>query len=1164
MTHDHIFASACLYIRLVAWSGRFVPSAGGLACLIALTVALLFLAPPAAGATKTWADGTGQWNTSGNWSPSGQPQAGDDVLLTQTDATTRTVTYYNTTNPTAVLKSLKIDATGTGTMTLNMPNNHALNVTTEYVGYDGKGFVTQSAGTDNAATLYLGYNAAGNGTYTLTGGTLSSSGSQYIGYAGKGTLSIQNGGQVSDAAGYLGYDVGSSGTATVTGTGSKWTDSGYLYVGRYGNGTLNIEPGGQVSNTTAYVGYYSGSTSTATVTGTGSTWTNTGSLYVGRSGSGTLTIEAGGQVSNTSGSLGSSSGSTGAATVTGTGSKWTNSGQLSIGDFGSGTLSIEKGGQVSSYSGSLGFISTGTAAVTGTGSKWTNTGSLYVGGWGSGTLTVANGGTVSTVTLHASLSDLLGNGTITAQGAVLDTDLVFDSTHGTTQTLSFGTGGRLDLTVTASGDLGAGHKGTGTLRIADGVTVASTRGYLGYNPESSGTATVTGPGSTWTNSGTFYVGRYGNATFNIEAGGQVSNTDGYLGYWGTSIYTAAVTGSGSTWTNSGSLYVSYSGMGTLTVADGGLVTAGTLYAPLSDLSGDGTITVTKGAVLDTDLVFDGTHGATQALSFGTGGKLNLTVTTTGDLGAGFRESGTLRIAEGVKVASAGGYLGYDFRSAGTATVTGNASAWSNSGYLYVGRYGDGTLNIEEGGQVSNTKGYIGYNSASTGTATVTGDGSKWTNSGILYVGGDGSGTRSGTLNILAGGQVSSTSGHVGIYLSSTGTATVKGAGSTWINSSELRVGGYGKGTLNIESGGQVSNTSGYLDGDYASGTATVTGAGSKWTNSGSLSVGYDSSGTMNIEKGGEVTSTSGYVGNRFDSTGTATVTGAGSKWTDSGELYVGYNGTGRLAVADGGKVAAKSVSVNSKSAARLHVSGSDMLVLGNDAIAGSIANSGTVNFYADAFLAAKVYTPISDCKGRAMTWSGTGSYKAYGGTWDTTAKTFTVAAATELKAGDSDTLSTGERLLFTDPGSGKRVGASFGSITGSPKFSAAMMSQDELDDLTKMPGFEGKVLSGWDFDTDFAGGDNVLLSFEIGLGAEDVGVWHYDGGVWSQYAADLVTYDAGGVLSFTVTSFSGYAVTAIPEPATFALVVGGLAIALLRRRPLTLPSPARQYNGRAG
>jgi hypothetical protein len=155
---------------------RTVSASVRIAAALAFLAALLCLAPPATAATKTWADGTGQWDTSGNWTPSGQPQAGDDVYLTQSDATDRTVTYYNTTNPGALLNSLTIDATGTGTMTLDMPNVHSLNVSTEYVAYDGNGAITQSAGTNNAATLYLGYNAGGNGSYTIIGGTLSSIG----------------------------------------------------------------------------------------------------------------------------------------------------------------------------------------------------------------------------------------------------------------------------------------------------------------------------------------------------------------------------------------------------------------------------------------------------------------------------------------------------------------------------------------------------------------------------------------------------------------------------------------------------------------------------------------------------------------------------------------------------------------------------------------------------------------------------------------------------------------------------------------------------------------------------------------------------------------------------------------------------------------------------
>ena len=119
--------------------------------------------------------------------------------------------------------------------------------------------------------------------------------------------------------------------------------------------------------------------------------------------------------------------------------------------------------------------------------------------------------------------------------------------------------------------------------MAEGVAITSSYGYLGYNSGSSGTATVTGTGSKWTNSGDLYVGNYGTGTLRIEAGGQVSNSTGYLGYNSGSSGTATVTGAGSKWTNSGSLYVGNSGSGTLHIRDGGMVTASSVSVNSSSL-----------------------------------------------------------------------------------------------------------------------------------------------------------------------------------------------------------------------------------------------------------------------------------------------------------------------------------------------------------------------------------------------------------------------------------------------------------------------------------------------------------------------------------------------------------------------------------------------------
>ena len=201
-----------------------------------------------------------------------------------------------------------------------------------------------------------------------------------------------------------------------------------------------------------------------------------------------------------------------------------------------------------------------------------------------------------------------------------------------------------------------------------------------------------------------------------------------------------------------------------------------------------------------------------------------------------------------------------------------------------------------------------------------------------------------------------------------------------------------------------------------------------------------------------------------------------------------------------------------------------MLVLGNTTKIGSITNMGTISFYANPFSPEGNYTPITEYAGRNMTWSGAGAYSAFGGTWSGTAThTFMVAAPTALASGDSDAIGSGERMLFTDAPGGGRVGASFGAVAGGMTFSATAMTDGEVDLLKATTGFAGAVLSGWDFATNLSGAQ-VMLSFDVGLGVRDVRLWHLSGGTWTAYTPDLMTYDSHGIVSFTVTSFSGYAV----------------------------------------
>jgi len=585
----------------------------------------------------------------------------------------------------------------------------------------------------------------------------------WVGISGTGTLTIQNGGTLSNAVlGVLGHNAGSTGTATVDGAGSSWTNSGDIYVGNFGTGTLTIRNGGAVSNGISFLGLRAGSTGTATVDGAGSSWANSGTLNVGYGGTGTLTIQNGGAVSNIDGVLGNNAGSTGTATVDGTGSTWTNSGDLYVGRSGTGTLTIQNGGAVSNAGfGYLGFVagSTGSATVDGAGSAWTNSSTLNVGYSGAGTLTIQNGGAVSDVT------GVLGLGPGSTGSATVD-----------------GAGS----TWTNSGDFYVGRSGTGTLTIRNGGNVSNVGiGYLGFTAGTTGTATVDGAGSAWTNSGELYVGNFGTGTLTIQSGGKVSDADGYVGNNAGSIGSATVDGAGSAWTNSSTLNVGVAGTGTLTIKNGGTVSNAGIGLLGVYAGSTGTVTV---------------DGAGSSW------------TNSGNVYVGILGTGTLTIRNGGAASSPGVVtIGELAGSTGTVTVDGAGSSFTNSG-LVVGSFGTGTLTIQNGGKANTYTSYI-----NTGTTTVNGAGSSWTNSGNLSVGN----SRAGTLTIENGGAVSNVIGWIGVNAGSTGTVTVDGAGSVWTNSDTLAVGQYGTGTLTIANGGAVSTASGMQIAALAGSTGTL-------------------------------------------------------------------------------------------------------------------------------------------------------------------------------------------------------------------------------------------------------------------------------------------------------------------------------------------------------
>ncbi len=585
-------------------------------------------------------------------------------------------------------------------------------------------------------------------TYNGTDDPWNVGGDLIVGETSSSVLSIDGGSEVNNLMGFLGHSSGSTGTVTVTGNGSTWNNSFVLYVGRFGDGTLNIDSGGTVNSSTGYIGSGPGRSGEVNVTGEGSSW-NSFSVIVGDRGIGTLNIEADGVVVATGGAaIGSSSGSVGVATVSGAGSTWEIIGRLDVARSGNGTLNISSG--VVNVSDET-IIANATIGDT---------------AFGVGAINFDQG-TLNTGGLKASPAELRGTGTINSKGLVSDVDVTFNTAFSLQQQLVLNSVPdqnitiNLDMSVPEDNySLGAGFRGTGTLTIADGITVDSNAGFLGDHPGSNGTATVTGAGSTWNNVESPQVGIQGNGQLNIEDGAHViSSSQSNIANHSGSTGTVTVSGSGSTWDHNGAMFsrlvVGRSGDGELNIADGGVVNVaentmvgwrssgtgvinfnggtlntGGLFASTDDLLGTGTIN-TYALVSDVDLTFDSTHGLQQQLILNSLPGQNITLNLDYSkfslnryLGAGYRSVGTLTIADGLSLGSYFGELGYHAGSTGTATISGSGSHWSILRTLNVGNSGDGTLRIENGGFVYSIRSNVGFLGDSTGTVTVTGAGSR--------------------------------------------------------------------------------------------------------------------------------------------------------------------------------------------------------------------------------------------------------------------------------------------------------------------------------------------------------------------------------------------------------------------------------------------------------
>jgi fibronectin-binding autotransporter adhesin len=461
-----------------------------------------------------------------------------------------------------------------------------------------------TSGSASFASINAGnvYNAPtgsgdGNGSISVSGGTLSTSGAIYLGSTKSGVGSLTLSGGTTNVGGVFGIDTGSSGQLNLTGaTSASEIPTGY---------TLNVMAGGALVNTTNTYTIASALVSdVSSGTDGGLTKTGAGTLILTGSNTynGTTTISAGTlQISaaGTSATLGTGSVVDNAALAFDRANTYLVSNAIS----GSGTVLVEGGGTVqfaglaNTYSGvttinsgsTLQVSTNGSSATLGTGSV-TDNGALIFD-------RAVNNYTISNV--------ISGTGTLTQEGAQTDT-LSSTNTYTGTTTVSAGI-----LSLSKAGTSGSAAGGT-LAASTTGITISGTGTLLlSANNAIGNTTPVNLSGGTFRTAGSSQ-GAAASTTGGTVSGNAFTGGSTTSGGTVTGTPTTSTVGLGKLTLNGNSTLDYYSTKATL-VFSSFSVTSGTLdvinYTNNTALSSNNTNSGVDGT--DDRLVFDTSLTSTQ-------------------------------------------------------------------------------------------------------------------------------------------------------------------------------------------------------------------------------------------------------------------------------------------------------------------------------------------------------------------------------------------------------------------------------------------------------------------------------------------------------------------------------------------------------------------------
>ncbi len=560
---------------------------------------------------------------------------------------------------------------------------------TEYLGYNGSGTFTQTGGTHTVgSTLFLGYNPGSSGSYNLSGsGRLSVSGTDYVGYDGTGTFT-QTGGTHAVQSLYLGYYSGSSGSYSPSGSyslsgSSSLSVSGTEYVGYYGTGTFT-QSGGTHTVGQLYLGYNYLSNGSYSLSGSGSLSVS-GYEYVGNVGTGTFTQTGGTHTVGQKLFVGYNSSSVGRYILSG------------------GTVSAG-----SAYIGGSDTAAGGIGSVTVAGGTFTVPGLLKV--WNTGAAT--DGLKISGGAVEAGTLDLAGN---------------------TSRFMNNWTGGTLRLT---GANQTVSSINASALGGSVGIEAGRTLDVVNSLDITSGTLTVNGG---TVNVGGSFVATTADSRVNLWGGTlsmpTLNSGNMQPSQWNWSGGKLAVTGSGGIVIgSSGPIGTNISLgagktldiAGVTTVAAGGSLTVADGSLRTGSLANSGSFSFTGGSVALTN----------SDLSVSSGGLLGGTVQLPA--AKSLSVSGVTTIASGASVQVSGGsFTTGSLASSGSFSFTDGSLALTNSDLL-----------IGSGGMLgSDVNLPPGKNLSVSGTTTVDA-GSVLTLSGGNFV--TGNLVNSGSVNQLSG------------------------------------------------------------------------------------------------------------------------------------------------------------------------------------------------------------------------------------------------------------------------------------------------------------------------------------------------------------------------------------------------------------------------------